>query len=204
MSFLGGLSGGFGGVLGDQLFGGGGDPGKKRLKQIQALYKALNAQQGQLYGKAAIQQKKTIGDINTGYGNALANSGLIATQAKQNAQSAGQQQQGAATQSLVSRGLYNTTAADAAARGINSDTQKNLAGIDAALAQIQGNLHAGQGQALAGAHSALSGFFQNQNAANTGLGLSQIGTLANVQDQNTDWLSQLIGTGAQLAPFFLG
>lgn len=190
----------WGSVLGG---GGGGDPGKKRLKQIEALYAQIAAQQNQAYGNAEIEQKKAVGNINTGYGNALANSSLVANNAKNNVTQQGQQSLASMTQSLASRGLYNTTAFDAAKRGVAADTQKSLSGIDAALAQLQGGLQVGQGQALAGANAGMAAFYQNQSAAQTGLGLSHIGTLAGVQDQNTDWLGQLIGTGAQMLPFFL-
>lgn len=196
----------FGGIssLAGGLFGGSsGDPGKKRLKQIEKIYAQLLAQQNQAYGKAEMHQKQTIGALNTGYSNALANSGLAATNAKKNVQQAGQQNLASTTQSLASRGLYNTTALDSARRGVMADTQRQMSGIDAALASLQSQLQVGHGQALAGAQAGLSGFYQQQNAANTGLGLSRIGTLSDVQDQNTDWLGQLMGTAGNILPLIL-
>lgn len=84
----------------------------------------------QLLQGAARTQRQVMGTY------AQANN-LLGTQgnaAKSAAQAAGVQQQGAAAQSLMSRGLGNTTVVDSTRRGINADTQRQIAAIDEAVA----------------------------------------------------------------------
>lgn len=149
----------------------------KQTKGIQQLFAQLSAQQAQLGGLATMNAKKGLKSIKQGYGNALANSGLQATNAIKNVQAQGQQQQGAALQSLLSRGLSNTTALDNAVRGINADTTSATNDISAALAALQSNLHAGQGAAEAGQYDFLTQLLQQQGGAATGLGLQKAGYL---------------------------
>lgn len=145
----------------------------KQMKQLQALFSQLQGQQAGFYGAAGGQLKKALGAINTGYGNALANTGLQATNARRSTLDREQQQIGGASQSLANRGLYNTTLLDNAKRGITSSTNRELSNIDAMLGQLQSQLEIGRAGAQAGAYGSLAQLFQNQAGASTGLGLNK-------------------------------
>ena len=111
--------------------------------------------------------------IDTGY--AQARRGLTATgaQAKQGIADRGTQQLAASSQSAASRGLYNTTALDAASRGIHADTSRALAGVDESIGQMLSNLELNKVGAKASAYSALSNF-QLQKYQNKRLGIMDL------------------------------
>lgn len=146
---------------------------KKQTKGIQELFAQLAAQQAQGFGAAQMQGNAALKSLQGGYKNALANSGLAATNAKKNVQQAGQQNLAGATQSLASRGLYNTTAFDAARRGVMADTQRSMSGIDAALASLQSGLEVSQAQAVSGQQDWLANLLMQQQGAQTNLGLNK-------------------------------
>ncbi len=205
MSFLGGLGGlgAFGGNKGVAgLLGGGKDPGKAQLAQILGIYKQLQGQQAGLYANAQQQQKKGLDAINTGYGKALgevANSGAVA---KQQVLSRERQNLGTLQQGLTQSGLGSTSVAQNLQRGVYSDTNRSLSAVDESLAQLRSNLQAQKSQLEANQYGALAGLFQNQNAAQTGLGQSLIGTLGSVQHTDPNaFLGNLVQGGMNLLPF---
>ena len=146
---------------------------KKQTKGIQDLFAQLAAQQMQGFGAAQMQGNAALKSLQGGYKNALANSGLAATNAKKNVAAQGQQNLAGATQSLASRGLYNTTAFDAARRGVMADTQRQMSGIDAALASLQSGLEVSQAQAVSGQQDWLANLLMQQQGAQTNLGLNK-------------------------------
>ena len=205
MSFLSGLgkSGAFG--IGGMLAGGmGADPGKKQLAQIMGIYKQLQGQQMGLYANAQQQQKKGLAAINTGYGKALgevANSGAAAKTAILGRE---KQNLGSLQQGLTQSGLGSTSVAQNMQRGVYSDTNRSLSAVDESLAQLRSNLQAQKSQLEANQYGALAGLFQNQSAAQIGLGQSMIGTLGSVQHQDPNaWMGNLVQGGMNLLPFLV-
>ena len=180
------------------------DPGKGQLAQILGIYKQLQGQQAGLYANAQQQQKKGLAAINTGYGKALgevANSGAVA---KQQVLSRERQNLGTLQQGLTQSGLGSTSVAQNLQRGVYSDTNRSLSAVDESLAQLRSNLQAQKSQLEANQYGALAGLFQNQNAAQMGLGQSMIGTLGSVQHQDPNaWMGNLIQGGMQILPFLL-
>lgn len=100
--------------------------------------------------------RRSIGAINRGYGNAqsaLQAQGAAATQMildRERQNLAGSQQ------SMISRGLYSTTAQDAMARGQSMDASRALNEVNASFAQLGSNVKIQQGQDLASVFAALA------------------------------------------------
>lgn len=97
-------------------------------------------------------------DIGGGFDAALRAASLSGRSSRTAAKEGGLQQGAAMKQSMVSRGLYGTTALDNAQRGINSDTSRRLQEIDESVASLVGQLSVGKGQAIAGAKMGKAGF----------------------------------------------
>ena len=189
---------GGGGLAG--LFGGGGsDPGKKQLKQILGIYKQLQSGQSSLYANALQQQKKGLGAITTGFGNAQKAVGNSGYAAKSSILGREKQNLGTLQQGLTSSGLGSTSVTQNLQRGVYSDTNRSLSQVDEQLAQIRSSLFAQQAALEANQYGALAGIFQGQAGAQTGLGQSLIGTLGSVQhpDPNAG-LNSLLQFGGQL------
>lgn len=146
---------------------------KKQKGGIQALFAALQAQQGQDFLKAQLQGQNALATLKQGNKNALSQAAFAGNRARQGIQTGGQQNLSAATQSLASRGLYNTTALDAAKRGVMADTQRQLSGLDAAIAQVMGGLQASGAAAEAQQQDWLANLLQQQSGASTNLGLNK-------------------------------
>ena len=187
------------------LGGGGGDPAKKQYKNILAQHALLQRQNQASYANALYQQKQGLNAINKGYGAALQTLGTQGNAAKRSIVDRETANTGALKAGLVSSGLSDTTTAANLQRGIYSDTNRDLAGVDEAIAQIKANLQAQQAGAQAGQYGAMAGLFQGQAASNAGLGQSLINTIGNVQysDPNA-WLNQLLGIGGTIGGFALG
>lgn len=173
----------------------------KQMKYLQALFAQLQGNQAALFGQAQGAQRKALSTIKSGYGNALANTGLQANNAKRSVLDRESQQMGGLAQSLASRGLGNTTLLDNAKRGISSSTNRELSNIDSMLAQIQSQLQIGQAGAEANVYGSLSNLFQNQSSAMTGLGLQKGQALYGSPEINSNLAPGGMGQLAELFAF---
>jgi hypothetical protein len=177
--FTGGLSLLSGGDTGDFLFGK--DYSKKDIGAINsALGPQLYGQLGGQYGAANASLMKALSAINTGYGGAkksLAMQGQLGTR---QIGDVAQQGYGSASSSLMNRGLYGSTALDAANRGVQNTQSHSLAELNSMLAQIGSNIDIGQGQAQAGVYGQMAGLHQNYASLLGGLGATKAGLLSGV------------------------
>lgn len=129
----------------------------------------------QLGGQHALSQAALLKGqqaIKRGFGgaqDALNLQGGVATKALLDRE---QQQLAGSKQSMISRGLYDSTAQDAAVRGINADTNQGLAGLNASLAQLHSNIKIGEGQALADSYGNMAASEDNYNNLLLQLGLN--------------------------------
>ena len=128
------------------------DYGRFRNEQDAALRGGEN-----LYREAA-------GNIDTGFAAALRAASLTGRASRTAAKEQGVRNQAALQQSMVSRGLYGTTALDNGRRGVSSDTARRLQEIDDSIAGITGQLEVGRGQALAQSKIGQAGFTANASA----------------------------------------
>lgn len=153
MGGIGLLSGGGAGSAGDKLTGGSkaaNKASKANLAQIKALFEQLNA-----YGSEQ-------------YGNAMKSIEGIGAASKNDALSREKQYVAGSTQNLANMGLSGSTAANAAQRGIHSDTLRTLGGINEDIARMKASLFTGQAGFRQGNVNSLSGLLGNyQNAPGT-------------------------------------
>lgn len=147
----------------DSLMGGGSNQAKNKLANFMQQQQAMN------YALAGKQMQGQLGDINTGYNAAIGNVGLGAGAAKQSVMDMQKQGLGAADQSAMNRGLYNTTAAQGARRSVFSDSARQMAQINSQLAQNMGQLQMAKANAVAGAKSNLANFYQQKSGAETSM-----------------------------------
>lgn len=151
------------GTFGDNMTGGGKGAqkaNKKNIAQIKALFDWLN-----LYGD---QQ----------YGNAMKSIEGIGAASKADALSQEKQYLAGSTQNLASMGLSGSTAANAAQRGIHSDTLRTLGGINEDIARMRASLFTGQAGFRQGSIQSLAsilGGIQHMPGTNYPLELAKIG-----------------------------
>lgn len=153
-----------------------------RYRQALGQSHTLEGLLGQQYGVAGGYLQNALKSINTGYSGARASLGTAGQTAKTDILRQGDQQLAGAQQSLTSRGLYNTTAFDAASRGIHADTSRAFSTVDENIASMLANLQVGEGQAQAGAYGALSGLAQGQYGAQANLYQNRINTISSRND----------------------
>lgn len=185
-------------LLNDVL--GGKDPGKKQLSQVMSLYRQAQMQQQKGYANALYQQKQGLKSIDTGYKAAKGEIARIGGQAKQEALTRETQGLGAAAQSSIDRGLYDTTLYDNMARGVRSDTSRALSNINEALAGLGANLEQSRANAMAGQYGSLSNIFQGQASVYSALTGQIAQSLADVQYQDPNaWLQSLFQAAGKAA-----
>lgn len=115
---------------------------------------------------------KALAAIDKGYGNAdsaLAMQGSVATKAILDRE---RQNLAASKNSLIDRGLYSTTTADAVNRGITSATNQDLNSLAAELASLGSNIKISHAQDVAGLYGGVSGNEQNYAQLALTLGLN--------------------------------
>lgn len=154
----------------------------QRYKRAIGLWDQLQGQQQTAYGAAGGYLSHLLPTINKGYGQARQGLQAAGQSAKQGIQDRGQQQIAGTAQSLASRGLYNTTALDAAQRGVHADTSRALASVDESLGQLMSGLSISQSQAQAGAYGALSNFEQQRYGSLADIYRGKIGTISSRED----------------------
>lgn len=143
--------------------------GGKAPKGPAALAKYMQALQAQRYAQGMHYLKGGLQDINTGYGAAMSNAGLGASQAKQDVMSMQAQNLGAQAQQDINKGLYNSTASNTANRGIYSDAMKQMAYVNNTLAQNMAQLNMAKAQALQGAKAGMASYLTGQSGAETSM-----------------------------------
>lgn len=174
--------------------------GTKKVNKKSALANYMQAQQAMQYALAERQMKLGLGDIQKGYGGAIANAGLGAEASRVDAQKALQANLGGINQAAVDKGLYGSTVQGAMNRGAYSDHATNLAQINQGLAQTLSQLQMARANAVAGARGGLAGLYQEREAAGTGLNSMLFKSLAQ-QKKKKSAIGSTIGS---LAGSFLG
>lgn len=153
---------------GAQLLGGlfGSSAAKKRAAEQNALYKqGLQMYKGfmddprysALRGESMFQN--AIGSIGAGFQEAKQNLSMAGSTARQGLRTGAAQTGARMQQSMVSRGLYGTTAYDNAQRGISSDLSRSLASVDENIGQMMSGLATQRGMATAQAQQNLGQFY---------------------------------------------
>ena len=155
-------------VGGAQVLGGilGSSAAKKRAAEQNALYKqGLQMYKGfmddprysALRGESMFQN--AIGSIGAGFQEAKQNLSMAGSTARQGLRTGAAQTGARMQQSMVSRGLYGTTAYDNAQRGISSDLSRSLASVDENIGQMMSGLATQRGMATAQAQQNLGQFY---------------------------------------------
>lgn len=202
MSLLGGLGSGLaGGALLGGL-GGGGDPGKKQWAQMLAQYRLLQGQNAGNFANAFQQLKKSQGAIRAGYGAARNETNAQQTVARQGVMDSEKRNLGALRSTLAGSGMGGGTLDVNLQRGVQADTNRSLASVDANFAALRQRLATEQAGLEANSYNALADLFQGQAAQNNQLGMSLINAIGSQQraDPNA-WMGNLLQGGMQLLPF---
>ena len=82
--------------------------------------------------------------------------------------------QGAADASSANRGLYNSTQAQNAQRGVMDATNQTLASIDESVAGLVAQIHQNRGRTMLQGQSQLAGLYQQFSAAQAGIANSVV------------------------------
>lgn len=162
------ISGG-GSLLGGLL---GGSAAKKRAKEQKALWKQSVGLYGDflndpnsLLKQGGAQYGAAIDTLKSGFKNAQLNLGMAGNAARQTTLTQGKQAQAGTQQSMISRGLYGTTALDNARMGISSAVSRQLAQIDESIGAQLAGLQTQGAMATAGAQQAYGGYLGNAYGA---------------------------------------
>lgn len=178
------------------------DYGSGQLADIQKLFAQLQPQIAGQFGLAQSYGHKALDSIQSNYaaaGRDVARQGQLAQRSIMDRET---QRLGGTQQSLVSRGLYNTTAFDNANRGVVNDTNRSLNELAGVIGQMQAGLKTGQAAAEANAYAGLSGSAQSYAALLAQLGLGQANLLGSVQHQGGDGiLGPLLGAAGMAGGF---
>jgi hypothetical protein len=151
--------GGLGGLLGNN----------SAPKAPAKLAKFMQALQAQNYALALQQARGGLASINQGYDKAINAAGVGGAQAKRDVLNMQKANLGAASQSAINRGLYNSSTLDTANRGVYSDAMRQMSDVNNALAQNMSNLQMARANALFGAKSNIANLFQNKAGADTSM-----------------------------------
>lgn len=103
--------------------------------------------------------KEAIGSIGAGFQEAKQNLSMAGSTARQGLRTGAAQTGARMQQSMMSRGLYGTTAYDNAQRGISSDLSRSLASVDENIGQMMAGLATQRGMATAQAQQNLGQFY---------------------------------------------
>lgn len=183
----------------ESIFGGGNDGGEDRLDYIKNLYATQAGRTNRAYNMQTRYAKKALRAINKGYGDAILDLGRVGADARTGAMARGQGRIGITKQDAISRGTYGTSAYDAAAGSIYSQTERDLGAIDSQLAGLMSGLKVQRADARAGALGYL-GSIQPAYAAARGQGMQSLAQIiAGVQDEGATPVSNALGFAGQFA-----
>ena len=199
----GAITSGLGGLAGG-LFGG--SAAKKRAKEQKGLWKQSLSLYGDflndpnsLLTQGGAQYGAAIDTLKSGFKDAKLNLGMAGNAARQTTNTQGAQAQAANTQSMMSRGLYGTTALDNARMGISSAVSRQLAQIDESIGAQLAGLQTQGAMATAGAQQSYGGYLGNAYGAKQNTLENYINLL---RDKPASWNSKayyggMLGQAAQ-------
>lgn len=173
-----------GGFLGNLLFG------QSGAGPAINLFNKLSMQQQQMLNKSVGFQQLGINGLQQGFQGARTAATQASGVAKQESRDIATQALGSASNSAVSRGLYNTSTFDAASRGIGADLMRHLASIDAMTSQQLGQIDMSQAGSMAAGYGQMGNLYQQfaQQQNQMGMGLMGI-----VGQQQQGILGPLLG-----------
>jgi hypothetical protein len=163
MPFL--IAGGL--AAGGQILGGllGSSAAKKRAAEQRGLHKQALGIYGDFMNdpnsyltRGERSMQGALGAIDQGYAEAARNLGGIGAAARRTALGQAKQATAGMQQSMISRGLYGTTAFDNAQRGISSDLSRNLMNVNAQVGQMRAGLAQQQAMAKSSALQSLGSY----------------------------------------------
>lgn len=135
---------------------------KKQYNSTNALFNSLKPEVRNLYAKA---MRSSAG----GYDAAMAKLQGAGQKAKAGIARSGVQQNAAATDSAISRGLYGSSYLDSLHRGIGADTAQGIAGIDEGTATMLAQLMQQKGTAAANLFTGQAGNLSSITANQAGI-----------------------------------
>lgn len=139
---------------------------KRGLRQIRQYMRPMQ----ELYGQRMENQlQQALQARIGGYDEALQQTDLLGRQAFRQARDVATQQAGGLTSGLVSSGLYGTSRAGIAQRGVQADLMRRIQDITAGLAGTRAQLYTQRGQAEATGRSALARFYGGRGRQEQGL-----------------------------------
>lgn len=174
-------------------FGNAIDTGDSGLDGISDTLNEATAEQTRLHALQTQAGLKGLNAIKPAYAAARGNVQVGKANSIQNAVDRGAQTQANAQQSLVGRGLYNSTVYDNATRGISSQVTRDIADVEQSYAQLLAQLDIGEGQATTQAQQFMSGTYGQQAQGVTGLKLGQAQIQASLYEDPDQWLNDLLG-----------
>lgn len=182
------------------------DPGKAaakantaNAKQIQAIFEKLYGPITGMYDQNILQSQKAAGLIDQGVEKALAYQGGQGNAAKLGIAKSGKKAMAMGQQDLIDRGASGTVLSADMRRATAGSTADAYAGVNEALAQMQGQTIMQGAGMKANAASGVGNAFLNKAGGIQNWGGAQAGALGQIQHtggQST--FSQLLGLGGQL------
>lgn len=169
------------------------------------LIKDYDPLQAQLFGLARQGFRDVAQQLGEGYDRALRSVSDVGRANTQRLLDLQRQRVAEADQVLAGRGLYDTTAALGARRGIGYDTNLALGQVNQGFAGLLGNLYGQKAQATASPMMALAQSWLAQEQARRGLLNTQLNWIFNRADRATGKSGlDLIGDAASVATKLIG
>lgn len=157
--------------------------------------------------------KNAIGSIQGAFREAKGNLSMAGTTARQSITTGGARASAGMQQSMMSRGLFGTTAFDNAQRGISSDVSRNLASVNENVGRMMAGLATQRGMATAQAQQSLGQFYgqaasMRQNQVENYINLlrdkperfSRTAAFGNALGQAAGTFGSLYAMGAMMGP----
>lgn len=157
--------------------------------------------------------KDAIGSIQGAFQEAKGNLSMAGTTARQSITTGGARAAAGMQQSMMSRGLFGTTAFDNAQRGISSDVSRNLASVNENVGKMMAGLATQRGMATAQAQQSLGQFYgqaasMRQNQVENYINLlrdkperfSKTAAFGNALGQAAGTFGSLYAMGAMMGP----
>ena len=149
--------------------------GKDYGPEQKALYDEAIKSVGGAHGASQAALYHALSAIHRGYSGAQGALNMQGGLATKEILDREKQSLGSSQQSMISRGLYDTSAQDNAQRGITSDTNNALASLNAQLAQLGSNIKISEAQDTAGVYGQLASSDTQYAALLAQLGLGKAG-----------------------------
>ena len=159
-------------AAGSGILGGifGGHKHNPITEDVIPLYVNLFQSEKEFFGKANAWQNKQLNTINEGYGAAQKNLAGGALTAKQDVLDTQQKTLAKINQNAISTGMYGSSVGANQTAQAGAMAGKNLAAIDATLAQLMSSLDIQKANAVGGVEGQMAQMAMNQAQLNMGLG----------------------------------